>query len=117
MSSGMYELKPANLVQGLNVVLPKQNVREFLIANNKITKISEPSEFRKGIVLDIKVTKEGLLLLLSTNEAFESLRKIFKTESIDWYVLKWNFEEWVAILILLFCKFLCIDILKLTFYN
>lgn len=102
MSSIMYELKPLNNIPGSNIVLPEQNVRRYLINNNHIKSIKEPSNYINGIIIDLKVSNDGLLVLLNTVEAFQSIKKSFKSESIDWYVLNWNFEEWVAILILLF---------------
>lgn len=92
--SNLYELKPCTRIPNFNIVLPKDDIRNFLISNSHIKRITQPEEFIRGLIVDLKVTNEGLLVLLNTKEAFESIKTSFKTESIDWYI-SWFLKEWV----------------------
>lgn len=87
MSLGLFEISALTNIPGLPVVLPKENVKHFLITNNHIKKIDEPKEFLNGIIISVKIGKEELLVLLKTVEAFESFKRNFKTDSIEWYFL------------------------------
>ncbi|MDD2871087.1 MAG: hypothetical protein PHS49_03780 [Candidatus Gracilibacteria bacterium] len=88
MSSNLFELKPATNIPGFPIIIPRGDVKEFLLSQKHISVISEPKEFIRGLIIEVNVYGGSILMLLKNDEALKSCKIALKPETMTWYQLR-----------------------------
>jgi len=88
-SNNIIDFTSLKKLEELNLDLPENNVKAFLINNGVIKLRKAPDRFIYRLVVSEKGT--DIVLWLKNKSSFESFKRNFKSDNFEWYSINQKF--------------------------